>query len=216
VPAPGRITNIRIDSDPDAWAGAGFVLDGSSLRVGGSLLELGTGCRGNAGALCRWSLAGFEPGEMDGLPTDFDGSVPEADPPEHPNTSIGVDHVVVFSSELERTIASFAESGIECRRVREVPIAEDRTRQAFFRIGATIVEVIQVPADKAGPEGRSRFWGLAFAVADIDAAAELLGPLAGRVRDAVQPGRRIAPIRREAGLGVSVALITRDPATRYR
>jgi hypothetical protein len=32
--------------------------------------------------------------------------------------------------------------------------------------------------------------------------------LLGDIRDAVQPGRRIATVRREAGLGVPVALMT--------
>jgi hypothetical protein len=45
-------------------------------------------------------------------------------------------------------------------------------------------------------------------VADLDACAALLGGRLGEVRDAVQPGRRIATIRREAGLGVPVALIS--------
>jgi hypothetical protein len=213
--APGQIAAIRIDADPAAWRDAGFAVDGKSLHVGSTAIELQRGCRAGAGAICRWSLTGLEPGDMDGLPTDFDGMPPEDAPPEHPNTAVGVDHVVIFSSELERTIASFGRSGVECRRVREIPIAEDRTRQAFFRIGPSIVEVIQVSPEKAGPGGGSRFWGIAFAVADIDGAAERLGPLAGRVRDAVQPGRRIAPLRREAGLGVSVALITPDPRTTY-
>jgi hypothetical protein len=35
-----------------------------------------------------------------------------------------------------------------------------------------------------------------------------MGEKLGEVHDAVQPGRRIATVRREAGLGVPVALIT--------
>jgi hypothetical protein len=41
-------------------------------------------------------------------------------------------------------------------------------------------------------------------VADVDVPRPHVGP----AKDAVQPGRRIATVRREAGLGVPVALMT--------
>lgn len=59
------------------------------------------------------------------------------------------------------------------------------------------------------PPGPARFWGLVLIVDDLDAAHELLG--ADRIsapKDAVQPGRRIATIRTEVGLGMPVALMT--------
>jgi hypothetical protein len=45
-------------------------------------------------------------------------------------------------------------------------------------------------------------------VPDIAATAAALGHLLGAPRDAVQPGRRIATLRREAGLGPAVAFMT--------
>ena len=48
------------------------------------------------------------------------------------------------------------------------------------------------------------------AVAEIEACAELLGERLGEVRGAVQPGRRIATVRRQAGLGLPVALISEE------
>ena len=50
-----------------------------------------------------------------------------------------------------------------------------------------------------------RFWGLTVAVPDVDALA---GLLLGEVRDAAQPGRRIATVRRDAGLAIALALIS--------
>jgi hypothetical protein len=38
--------------------------------------------------------------------------------------------------------------------------------------------------------------------------AAVLGDLLGSLRDAVQPGRRIATLRREAGLGPAIAFMT--------
>jgi hypothetical protein len=58
----------------------------------------------------------------------------------------------------------------------------------------------------------ARFWGLAFTVADLDAIAERLGNRLSGPRDAVQPGRRIATLRGEAGIGPAVAFMT--PAVR--
>ena len=54
----------------------------------------------------------------------------------------------------------------------------------------------------------ARFWGITVAVADIDAAAGTLGERLGAVKDAVQPGRRIATVRPEASGGLPLALIT--------
>jgi hypothetical protein len=45
-------------------------------------------------------------------------------------------------------------------------------------------------------------------VADIDAAAQVLGDRGAGVRDAVQEGRRILPLARSAGIAVPVALMT--------
>jgi hypothetical protein len=56
------------------------------------------------------------------------------------------------------------------------------------------------------------FWGLAFVTPDLEATVAFLG--GGRVsevRAAVQPGRRIATLRRSAGLALPVALITPRP-----
>jgi len=69
---------------------------------------------------------------------------------------------------------------------------------AFVRFGELVVEVVQ-----AG--GPPRFWGLTVVVADLDSLA---GPLLGSARPAVQPGRRIATVSRDAGLSVALALIT--------
>jgi hypothetical protein len=57
----------------------------------------------------------------------------------------------------------------------------------------------------------ARFWGLAFQVRDLDATCQHLGDKVGEPRDAVQPGRRIATLRREAGLGPAVAFMSPGP-----
>ena len=57
-------------------------------------------------------------------------------------------------------------------------------------------------------EAPARLWGLALLTGDIDATAAATGTLLGDVRDAIQPGRRIATFSRDAELGAAVAVIS--------
>jgi hypothetical protein len=71
--------------------------------------------------------------------------------------------------------------------------------------------VVEHPAQarEAGdPDAPARLWGLALLAPDIDATARHAGDLLGEVRDAIQPGRRIATFTRDAGLGVAVAVLS--------
>jgi hypothetical protein len=45
-------------------------------------------------------------------------------------------------------------------------------------------------------------------VDDLEATGAVLGDLLGTPRDAVQPGRKIATLRPEAGLGPAIAFMT--------
>jgi hypothetical protein len=78
-------------------------------------------------------------------------------------------------------------------------------------MGELILEVVQAPAGTrvaADPSGPARLWGISFLVAELDTPAVVLGDLLGEPRDAVQPGRRIATVTTEAGLGPAVAFMT--------
>jgi hypothetical protein len=123
----------------------------------------------------------------------------------HPIGATYIDHVVVLTPDLERTSAAFEAIGVQRRRVREVETDDGLLRQGFFRLGEVIVEVVTHPGIDEGP---ARFWGITFTVEDLDACAELLGDRLGSIRDAVQPGRRIATVRRQAELGLPVALMS--------
>ncbi|HEU4657069.1 MAG TPA: VOC family protein [Capillimicrobium sp.] len=116
---------------------------------------------------------------------------------------MAIDHVVVRTPDLPRTLAALEAIGLDLRRVREVG---GDLRQAFYVVGGAVLEVVG-PERPAGT-GPARFWGLVAAVADLDAACARLGELVEPPRDAVQPGRRIAVVRREAGLGTAFALMS--------
>ena len=136
-----------------------------------------------------------------------DGDLLEIDAPAvHENGVTEIDHVVMLTPGLDRTIADLEREGIELRRIREGATGMGDYRQAFFRVGRPILEVVE--SRELGDEAPARLWGITFTTVDIDAAAERLGDKLGRVKDAVQPGRRIATVRKEAGLGLPVALIS--------
>ena len=149
-------------------------------------------------------VSGIDVSGIDGLVT----SVIDPPPPvfgDHSIGALGLDHVVVMTPDLERTSEAIAAAtGCELKRIREV----GSMRQGFHRIGpgGLIVELVERPEV---PEGPASFWGLVVNVEDLDAACALIGTdRVSAPRDAVQPGRRIATLRNEVGLGLPVALMT--------
>jgi hypothetical protein len=126
-----------------------------------------------------------------------------------------------MTPSLERTVAALQRAGLDLRQIREQPTPAGAPRQAFFRLGEAILEVVQEPYElverRDGDERSARLWGLALLSSDLDRTVRALGEHAGAPRDAVQPGRRIATVRRSAGLAVPVAVIsarTPPPAPR--
>lgn len=200
MPAP-VLTEIRVAADPTAWAAAGFSVAADAAAVGGVAIEFVAG----SGGVVDWALTGAPGAGIDGLPTRVGNERGPASVP-HANGVVEIDHLVVLTPRLERTIEAFEEFGARLRRIREGETGLGQYRQAFFRLGRPILEVVEAAdMDAASP---ARFWGITFTTSDIGAAAELLGDKLGRVKDAVQPGRRIATVRKEAGLGLPVALIS--------
>lgn len=194
------LTQIRMAADPAAWAAAGFE---PGRPAGLVRLEYLAG----DGGLIDWALSEVRVAGIDGLPTRVGATTDEAEEGgTHPNGVVGIDHVVVMTPQLERTTRALETAGIRLRREREGETGMGRRRQAFFRVGTPILEVVE--AHELNSEEPARFWGLTFVTEDLDAAAKLLGPKLGRIKGAVQPGRRIATVRGEAGLGLPVALIS--------
>lgn len=205
------IDELALADRPERWGGLGFALDGDRLQLGGVRLRL-VG-EGAGDGILGWSLRGITALELDGLPTSrSDAPVPDA-AAEHPNGVVCIDHVVVFSPQLDRTVDALQAAGLDLRRIREEPSPAGAPRQAFFRLGPEILEVIQIPQRNleaaGGAAGPARLWGLALIVSDLDGTVTRLAGHISAPRDAVQPGRRIATLRRSAGLAVPVALMTR-------
>jgi hypothetical protein len=150
-------------------------------------------------------------GDLDGLPTTA-SSTPQPEPAEHPIGARLIDHVVVLSPDGDRTAASFAAVGLEARRSRETDTYGLPMRQTFFRMGEVVLELIAT-TEPTG-DGPTSFFGLALTVDDLDAVAVQLGDGLGAIKDAVQPGRRIATVRhKDLGLSVALALMSPEPAS---
>jgi len=203
------IDEIEIADEPERWAALGFRLDGDVCRLAGVDVRL-SGAREGEGVR-GWSLRGIATDDLDGLATAR-SEQPEREPaPAHPNGVVGIDHVVAFSPDLDRTVAVLLQAGLDLRRIREEPTPAGAPRQAFFRLGREILEVVQMPSRASEQaDGPARLWGLALLSQDVDGAAAAIEG-AGEPRDAVQPGRRIVALGRGAGLAVPLALISMEP-----
>jgi catechol 2,3-dioxygenase-like lactoylglutathione lyase family enzyme len=207
------LDELMVADPPDAWRECGFELKDEAVVVGEVRIRFAPeeGTKGLTG----WRLRGVSSTDFDGLPTsrgeDKCVQSPMA-PVEHPNGITAIDHVVAISSDLDRTVAALEAAGLDLRRIREEPTPAGAPRQAFFRLGATILEVVQEPVEATERHGGVRpafFWGLAFVAPDLERTVAYLGEhRVSEIRPAVQPGRRIATLRRNAGLSVPVALMT--------
>jgi hypothetical protein len=173
-------------------------VDDGELAVGGVRLQLGAPGSG----IVSWTLAGIDPRtEIDGLATDVAAPAPSVQVA-HDNGAVGIDHVVVTTSDFDRTSDALELAGLPLRRVITAP---NGNRMGFRRLGLAILELVEA---REGAPGPARFWGLVIVVDDLDALASQLGDRLGSIRDAVQPGRRIATVRDSAGLGQAVAFMS--------
>lgn len=210
-PVPSvTVDEIALADAPSRWEALGFAVEDEAIALGTIRLRL-LGREAGRGIL-GWSLRGIAAAELDGLPTTVSTQPAHPAGAEHPNGICAVDHVVAFTPQLDRSVQALRGAGLDLRRVREEPTPAGAPRQAFFRLGEAILEVVQIPERelaRAGGEGApARFWGLALIASDIERTTAGLGEHASEVRAAVQPGRLIATLKRSAGLAVPVALMS--------
>lgn len=199
-----------VGDDWERWAELGFAVANGCCDLGGVRLRF-LSDQTERGIL-GWTLRGLAGTELDGLPTTVSESPPRDLAPAHPNGVVAIDHVVAFSPSLDRSVRALESAGMDLRRIREEPTPAGAPRQAFFRLGAEILELVQEPHDSPqradSQDHPARFWGLALRVEDLDRTVELLGSYVSPIRPAVQAGRRIATLRRSAGLAIALALMS--------
>jgi hypothetical protein len=200
------VVEVTVAGDAEAWSAIGLHVVDNLAVVGGIRLRFVEG----PPAVQSWTLADLPEAvtDIDGLATIAAAASPVAPAiaADHPLGIVGFDHLVVMTTSLERTSnAIAAATGEPLKRIREAgPI-----RQGFHRLGEMIVEVVE---NRQVTGASASFWGFVWNVADLDAAAEMLGAdVLTTPKAAVQPGRSIATVRSSAGLGIPMALMTVPP-----
>ena len=133
------LAGLDVAGDADAWRAAGFTVDdNSAIRAGHLRIQTGVGAKG----IAAWTLA----------------DAPVVDPDEHANGTTLLDHLVVFTDDVERTTAAYAALGLD--RARHTRELGNGTAQVFFRAGEVIIELVGPIADVTG----ERFSGTALTV----------------------------------------------------
>lgn len=190
---------MRVPGAVEPWVELGLTADaGGAFAFANGAIVVG----GTVGSLVVDGVAD--------LPTDVDGiavaSGDVATPTDHPSGAFEIDHIVVMTDSLERTSAAIEyRLGLTQRRLRET----STVRQAFHRFAdqggsrGCIVEVVE--NDRV--EGAS-LWGVVVNVVDLDVLVATAGEWLEVPRPAVQPGRQIVTVSREAGLGAAVAFMS--------
>lgn len=202
------VVEFQLIADPNSWRSAGFFVDPTdTMLFGGIRLRCIAPNKGAATAIISWTLADAPDtalSAIDGLITTH------ADAPDlsqaavtHPNGVTGIDHLVIYTPNLEVTCAAIAAAtDAPLKRIREVgPL-----RQGFHRLGELIIEVVSFPEVAVQS---ATFWGLALNAVDLDAMFDAYGDnVMSTPKNAVQPGRQISSFREGAGLGLPVAVMT--------
>lgn len=198
------LAELHLRADPARWEMVGFRAAADRLRIGTTDLVF---LPGGGSGLVGWTIAGAIPEGDDGLsgvPTTVATAAPEPPAAAHPNTVVAIDHIVLTTPDTAGTFETLEAAGFELRRVRD---AGSELRQGFFLFSDLILEVVGPPEPAPGTaDDPAQLWGITLVAQDLDAAARALG--ASEPREAVQPGRRIAIVPKDAGLGTRVALMS--------
>lgn len=108
-----------------------------------------------------------------------------------------IDHVVVMSRDLEASKRLYGEQ-LGLRLALDRAFDARGVRLLFFRVGGVTIEVGGRLADAPRPDAVDRFGGIAYGVADADAARARLvaaGFDVTAVRDGFKPGTRVCTVR---------------------
>lgn len=215
------IASLDIADDPQLWREAGFAVEpDGTCQVGQVSLHLASNEQGSG--IVSWSVVtdACPPSRvsLNGLDTSVAAPPTDVIPPTltpHANGVASIDHLVVYSPDIDAMVIALQDIGLEPRRTRQHVGFGQQMRQVFFRMGEVILEVVgPEPEDGNSKEGIANFFGLTFTVSDLDATASYLGEHLGRIKEAVQPGRSIATLRSSAGLNTPVAFMTPEPRSR--
>ncbi|MEY2419812.1 MAG: hypothetical protein QOG90_2492 [Actinomycetota bacterium] len=199
----GVLKELVVGDEPTVWKEIGFTVDGDRCRVGHVDVvfdpSVGKGIR-------KWTLVGEGPDTVEGIPTTWSDDGIEA-AGAHPNGVFEIDHVVLTSPDLRRTVAALEGLGVRALRERETGTYGAPAMQVFFRLGQPILELIG-PKEPMENAGGARFFGLAFTSSDLELTAKVMGDALHAPKDAVQAGRQIATLDKSAGSTIGIAIMS--------
>lgn len=214
-PSAPHLAGIRLPDPAADWQALGFHVEQGLIHFGSVLVRVGASEPEAAWTVQRSKpadLQNAQPGSQSAAPAplDIDGiaiatpaieftreaQCTTATPPTpHPNGISTIDHVVVMTPDLDRTLHSLDSHGLTVERIREAEIMGQPVRQAFVWLGEVIAEFVGPQIPKPHEVAPSKIWGLALVAEDFDATLATLRERCGRPRPAVQKGRRIATIK---------------------
>jgi hypothetical protein len=205
VPADpkARVCAVAVPGSAQPWLDAGFDSDPSGFDAGEVSLILGAPESEGVRLIVEPASVLDGAGTM-GPPRSSSAGQGSR----HPNGVFGVDHVVVATPSMARTRAAMLEAGLDLRLERQGLRGERAIEQAFFLAGGCVLELVGTEDE---PDGPAAVWGITFVTSTLDGLPALEGSPVASIRDAVQPGRRIAVARRDLGLPTRVAFM--DPRT---
>ena len=220
-PAVGRgdlpaLAGLDIADPPDVWRRLGFTVaaDGTCVaRATLTLRLLGTQARGGHR---RLDAASRRRAAAAGRRRDRRPRRGRRRPPPRrrriPTAPLGVDHVVVRTPDLQRTLTA-----LERHRHGGAPRARGAPGPApGVPLGGRRAARGRRAAGAGGRRARRACGASSSSRPTSTLLAALPGEPLGSVREAVQPGRRIATVRRELGSSVPLAFMTPAPARGHR
>ena len=202
-----QLLSLTVSDSASVWAELGFAVRDGCTRIGNTTIRFD----GNGNGITGWALEGTPAGtDIAGILTDPVG--PAAPVLVHPNGVYAIDHLVLMTPNVDRTVSELAIHSMECRRRRVGRSYGKPIQQAFFWLGqggdhGTILEVVGPPEpDPIG--GSASFFGICLTVSSLDETAKVLGALLKPPVDAVQAGRQIATVSSRSGSAVAIALMS--------
>ncbi len=129
--------------------------------------------------------------------------------PHKQNLSIGVDHLVLRTSDAQACIQLFS-VGLGLRLALDKSAPDWGGRMLFFRVGKLTLEVIEPAEVETGPD---HFWGIAYRCADLTATAAQLKSrevVLSDARPGRKPGTNVATLKSHT-LGLPTLLIEPIP-----
>ncbi len=216
--ATGRLQlrYILLGDDPDAWSALGFAVrpgsdsQGAPVPASVRLANTTIGLTGSGTGFIGWEIEGVDR-SLDGLPHSADPGCGTGDDRAdgNPNGIDAIDHVVISTGDVPRSLAAFEAVGLQPRGGRSTTSYGSPMSQTFFWLGDVILELVGPDEGEPTTDDPGALFGLALVAHDLDATVSILGPLAGEPKGAVQAGRRIAGVRgRDVGVSIPLAVMS--------